>query len=656
MTPHAHSVRPNPELPRPGRSPETGTGTVRDEGTLPPDPLEHPDADRAADAAAVENLLRCWLRETDPDGVSTGVPNGDDGDDGEDTAVLTLPLPATGTRLRVPLTHRSPTGHHRFGTPVLEGVPEAVAAPDAVTLAALLAREAVHRATGRTTGQADGRVPGPAAATELVGRVADSARRVAAHLTDRRAEPAPPPGTPPFLDAEQALVLGHPLHPTPKSREGLTGHEAVACSPESRGSFPLHWFAVDPKVLASGSSLEENGRTVPAEEVVRSLAGPLPDAPAGTIPLPLHPWQARDLPSRPATAALMEAGLLHDLGPHGAPWFPTSSVRTVFRADAPVMLKLSLGLRITNSRRENLRKEMLRGREVHRLLEAGAGARWRAATTEGTGFDVLRDPAWLGVDTPDGTPVTGLDTALRLNPFGAGQDVACLAGLLAPRPWPGRPAGELRSRLGVILEEAAARTGRSIPDTAAEWLRRHLRTVVAPVLWLDAVVGVALEAHQQNTLVRLDSEGFPDGGWYRDNQGYYFRESRREELDRLLPGIGVESDTFVTDAVTDERFSYYLGINHILGLVGAMGSQRLLDEDRALRLVADFLRTRARPEGDRPASTTARRLLELDPLPCKANLLTRVHDMDELEGPVDGQSVYVPWRNPLVGAGRGERP
>ncbi|GAB3127893.1 IucA/IucC family protein [Streptomyces calidiresistens] len=648
MTPHPHSVRPNPELPRPGRSPETGTGTARGGGPVPPDPLEHPDADRAADAAAVENLLRCWLRETLPDGV----PGDGTDDGGEGATEVTLPLPATGARLRVPITHRSPTGHHRFGVPVLEDVPGTVAAPDAVTLAALLAREAAHRAAG----DADGRVPGPAAATELVGRVADSARRVAAHLAARRAAPAPPPGTPPFLDAEQALVLGHPLHPTPKSRDGLTGHEAVACSPETRGSFPLHWFAVDPKVFVSGSSLEEDGRTVPVEEIARRLAGTLPDAPPGTIPLPLHPWQARDLPHRPEPAALMEAGLLHDLGPHGAPWFPTSSVRTVFRADAPVMLKLSLGLRITNSRRENLRKEMVRGREVHRLLEAGAGARWRAATTEGSGFDVLRDPAWVGVNTPDGTPVPGLDTALRLNPFGSGEDVACLAGLLAPRPWPGRPVGELRSRLGVILGEVAARTGRPITEPAADWLLRHLRTVVAPVLWLDAVVGVALEAHQQNTLVRLDAEGFPDGGWYRDNQGYYFRESRREELDRLMPGIGVESDTFVTDAVTDERFSYYLGINHVLGLVGAMGSQRLLDEERALRLVADFLRGWARPEGDRPASTTARRLLELDPLPCKANLLTRVHDMDELEGPVDGQSVYVPWRNPLVGVGSGERP
>ena len=34
-------------------------------------------------------------------------------------------------------------------------------------------------------------------------------------------------------------------------------------------------------------------------------------------------------------------------------------------------------------------------------------------------------------------------------------------------------------------------------------------------------------------------------------------------------------------------------------------------------------------------------------LPCKANFLTRVHDMDELVGSLETQSVYVNVENPL---------
>jgi siderophore synthetase component len=41
------------------------------------------------------------------------------------------------------------------------------------------------------------------------------------------------------------------------------------------------------------------------------------------------------------------------------------------------------------------------------------------------------------------------------------------------------------------------------------------------------------------------------------------------------------------------------------------------------------------------------RLLDSPVLRCKANLLTRLHGLDELVGPVDTQSVYVTISNPL---------
>ncbi|MGW3403160.1 IucA/IucC family C-terminal-domain containing protein, partial [Streptomyces zhihengii] len=144
------------------------------------------------------------------------------------------------------------------------------------------------------------------------------------------------------------------------------------------------------------------------------------------------------------------------------------------------------------------------------------------------------------------------------------------------------------------------------------------------------------------TLVLLDPQGWPAGGRYRDNQGYYFRESHREALDRRLPGIGTASDTFVSDAVTDERFAYYLGINNILGLVGAFGSQGLADERVLLAALRRFLAAHTALGSPLPG-----RLLDADVLRSKANLLTRLRGLDELVGPVDTQSVYVALANPL---------
>ncbi|MFE3830737.1 IucA/IucC family protein [Streptomyces sp. NPDC059092] len=569
------------------------------------DHLDHPDPRKAADAAATENLLRCWIRET-------GLPR-------PDGTVLRVPLDASGTALLVPVHHWSATGWHRLGMPFLEGGPQDAPAAEAVTVAALLGRE-----SGRYQG------------ADLVGRVANSLGHTADFLADRRARPEPDTDADPFLTAEQSLLLGHPLHPTPKSREGLSESEARLYSPELRGSFPLHWMAVDRSVLATDSAWTEQGRVLPADVLTARLLGDH-SLPENTVALPLHPWQARELTHRPAVRQLLDAGLLHDLGPQGAPWHPTSSIRTVHRPGAPAMLKLSLGVRITNSRRENLRKELHRGVEVHRLLRSGLGKEWGAAHPA---FDIVRDPAWLAVDTTEGEAVTGLDVMLRHNPFGPADDAVCIAGLTAPRPYPGRTG--MYSRLAEIVSGLAARTGRSKGAVAAEWFLRYLDQVVRPVLWLDGTAGIALEAHQQNTLVILDPAGWPVGGRYRDNQGYYFRESHRAALERRLPGIGSVSDTFVSDAVTDERFAYYLGINNVLGLIGAFGSQGLADERVLIAALRRFLAGAADLGSPLPGL-----LLESATLRCKANLLTRLHGLDELVGPVDTQSVYVTLTNPL---------
>ncbi|MEU1311644.1 IucA/IucC family protein [Streptomyces cinnamoneus] len=598
------------------------------------DPLDHPDPAAAADAAAVENLLRCWVREN-----VIPRPHGD---------ILYLPLNASGIPLTVPVRYWSPTGWHRFGHVTLTGGSDDAPAFDAVTLAALLGREAAHRAA-----QA-GRAPAEQGA-ELAARVADSVRRTTVFLTARRRRPADPDAGDLFLYGEQSLLLGHPLHPAPKSRDGLTDAEAPACSPELRGRFPLHWLAVHRSVLATDSAWTERGRSVDAPTLAARLAGPglELDLPPDTVALPMHPWQARDIHHRPAVAPLFEAGLLHDLGARGEPWYPTSSLRTVHRPGAPAMLKLSLGLRITNSRRENLRKELCRGVEVHRLLRGGLAERWRAACPGGLGFDIVRDPAWLAVDAPDGTPLPGVDAVIRHNPFGPGDDAVCVAGLTSPRPWPGsqgaagRPA--VSSRLADTIGRLAHRTGRPAGAVAAEWFLRYLDAVVRPVLWLDGEAGIALEAHQQNTLVLLDTDGWPVGGRFRDNQGYYFRESHRAALDQRLPGIGQESDTFVSDEVADERFCYYLGINNVLGLIGAFGSQRLADEQILLAGLRRFLKEAA--TGPSPTrSSLPEHLLHAPTLRCKANMLTRLRGLDELVGPVDTQSVYVTVTNPLAPA------
>jgi siderophore synthetase component len=565
-------------------------------------PPASPDPTTVADAFATATLLRCWLREG-----GEARRHGDD---------LVLDLHASGTRLVAPVTYWSASGWHQFGPARLgTGTPA-----DATTVATLLAVE-----------MAGARGVGPAAIGDLVDRVVDSTRRIARHVDRRAAEPADASAATPFLDAEQALVLGHPLHPTPKSRSGLTEAEADAYSPELRGAFPLFWFAAHPDVVAGDSATGQ-----PVEDLLRGLAGEL-EVPAGMVPVPAHPWQAAAVLQRPAVRALVDDGRLRPLGPAGPAWSPTSSVRTVYRADAPYMLKLSLALPITNSKRENLRKELVRGVEMTRMLQAGLAERIVAAHPQ---FSIVRDPAWVTVDAP-GLSESGLEVSVRANPFGAEDAVQCLAGLVADRP-----ERDGRSLLSGLVHGLAERTGRAVADVGADWFARYLDAVPAAVLWLYAEHGVGLEAHQQNTLVELDSDGWPVGGRYRDNQGFYFNESRADELERWAPRAGVDSEALNPEALIDERLGYYLGINNILGLVGAMGAQGLADEDTLLRSVRRLLERAAAEHS--PAPGVVRNLLKADTLPCKANLLTRLAGMDELVGPVATQSVYHPVPNPIA--------
>ncbi|GAA3875363.1 IucA/IucC family protein [Saccharothrix violaceirubra] len=539
------------------------------------DPLCGPPGQAAAHAH-LEALLRCWTRERD-------VPVHD-----------RVRVEVRGGVLAADVRYASPTGRHRFGVVTLDGRPV-----DPVLAAALVAA----------------RLGGDVA--DLVERVAESVRRVEVFVEHRRREPVGPADR--FLEAEQRLLLGHLHHPAPKSRDGISAADNARFSPELRGSFPLFWFSAAEEVVSHGAV---DGPDTPS--LLAALAGRTPEP--GRVLVPAHPWQARDLVHRPRIASLISRGLLEPLGESGPAWSATSSLRTVYRTGSPVMLKLSLGLRITNSRRESTATELRRGSEIHRLLDTGFAAGTLAAHPA---FDVVRDPAWLAVD--EGGDVTGLDVALRKVPSDIG-DSRCLAGLVAPRPGIGRTLlGELVLRLD-----------------AARWVADYTDHVLVPMLRLYAETGIGLEAHQQNTLVRVDRAGRVVGGRYRDNQGYYLAASH---LPRVLGHLGVHESTLavVDDAIVDDRLTYYLLRNQALAVIGCLGEEGLADERDLLAVMAARLEhavpalARAGPDGDR----LAKRWLSAESLPCKANLLTRLAGIDEVLAPLDNQSVYFAAPNPL---------
>lgn len=575
-----------------------------------------------AGRATAQGFLNCYLRETGGWRV----------EETPDEKTLLCPLPRQCIELIAPVRYLSPTDRHLFDFPLLYRAGNGETLPlDYATLVALAVKELSLR-----NGGADGR------GDELLLRVIESCHNVERFYEARRGD-ADRLGASEsmFIEAEQSLVFGHHLHPVPKSRQDLSEVELPDYSPELEASFPLHYFRAHDSVVTDGSSLSEPAtalvkrelREDPAvsEEFARDYCGG-----DGYALIPAHPWQAGFLMRKPEVRRLVERGLLEHLGPVGSPYSPTSSIRTVYRHEAEFMLKLSLNVRITNSVRGNLPKELDRGVEVHRIMEGEIGRDLRERFPE---FDIIRDPAYLTVDT--GEAQSGFEVVLRQNPYrGDNQpDAAPIIALCQDHV-----SGE-GSRLSRIVERLAQREGRPVEEVSLDWFRRYLEISLRPILWLYLRRGIAVEPHQQNSVVELEG-GYPARFLYRDNQGYYYRESAREELERVMPGIGEHSETFCEEAVSDERLRYYLFINNLFGVVNALGCGGVADE-RAL--LAEIRRELERAsEWAPPGSDLIPSLLDRPKLPGKANLLTRFHDMDELVGDLATQSVYAEIDNPLV--------
>ena len=536
--------------------------------------------------AHLNAILRCYTRES---AVRVPVP--------DSVTAEPLKLSVDGSTLTAKVLHASRTGLHVFAHVLVDGVEPA---PD--ELVRLLS-------AGADAAEID----------DLAARTAESVRNVSLFVGDQGERG---PGR--FLEAEQALLFGHLNHPAPKSRDGLSGAELAEYSPELGGRFAVHWFEADAELVSSDQVTGAPSlRGLDALELMATLAGMTPSD--GRVLVPAHPWQAASLLGRPRVAALVAEGRVKPLGPLGPRWYPTSSLRTVYHPDLPVMLKLSLGLRITNSRRESTPTELRRGLEINRLLDAAYNA---GTATAHPRFCIVRDPAWVALDE-GGAALTGLDVAVREVPA-AVDDYACLAGLVAPRP------GQL-SRLGCLAAN----------DPAA-WVASYLDEVLVPMLHLYAETGIGLEAHQQNTLVRLDEAGNVAGGAYRDNQGYYLASSYLRGLLRVT-GLPDSTLAVVDDAIVDDRLTYYLLHNQALAVVGCLAVDGLADEDSLLAVVRDRLAAAlpglkgAGPDGDR----LAQRWLSADRLPCKANMMTRLRGIDEVVAPLDAQSVYLEIPNPL---------
>ncbi|MFG6148090.1 IucA/IucC family protein [Halobacillus sp. B23F22_1] len=572
-----------------------------------------------AEEATMQSFLNCYLRETNNFQLMNNASQN------KEDLTLETELPGQEVTISAPVKYWSLTGRHTFNFPLILKNNQSSVKLDYLTLVSIILKE-LSLENGRE-----------GAEDELMLRVILSCQKINEYLERREFDTEQLLDLEfDFIDAEQSLLLGHLMHPTPKSRQGLTEKEDQLYSPEYKGKFQLHYFKAKEEVIIQDSSL---GRKASKEVIHQLMKDPAVDnewlqknIEDGFSLLPVHPLQAKDMLDNKEVNELMENESLFYLGAIGSPYQPTSSFRTVYNKHSDYMFKFSLPIKITNSLRGNLQKELDRGVEISRLFNTELGT---ALSSNFPGFHIIEDPAYIKLNVKNS--IVAYDAVLRENPFKDknSTSVSLAAGLCQEQGY------EQNSRLFSIINHLSEREGRSTEQVSKDWFKNYLSLSLKPVLWLFENYGVALEAHQQNSLIRL-SEGYPEAFYYRDNQGYYFSEDQAYKLKEYLPDLNNSSDTICKDEVAVERLRYYFFFNHIFGLINSFGSNGLVREE----VLFDLLREELQKHNK--ANPLIHSLLYEKNLPCKANLLTRFHDMDELQGSLETQSVYTQVSNPLV--------
>ena len=540
--------------------------------------------------------------------------------------LLSLPLSLIQAQLFVPLSYVSRVGRHRIAA-----LPQIFQKGQklnfsAVAMVSLLLEELVQQSEGRVD------------AASLVERWIQS-RDALQQFLNIRAEDfdALVQVEQGFIESEQALILGHSMHPAPKSRTGFVHEDWQKYSPEACGQTQLHYWLVAPEYIAEGTALEQAFSIQLKQEIKWHLSESELETLAAYAHyklLPLHPWQARYLQSKVWFKSLKAKLKIIDLGEKAWIFSPTTSVRTLASFNAPWMLKPSLSVMITNSIRVNLAKECHRGEMTHRLWHSELG---QSILKQCPTLKAVNDPAWIALQL-DGEIIDETICIVRDQPFTPEQQVTCIASLCQDHPV------EERNRFNALFDQIASQ--QKLNDKAQiahDWFKTFLNISLSPLMYVYHRYGMAFESHQQNVLVEL-KDGWPQWLWLRDNQGFYYIEELADEILQQFPELHDKAHAVGSKTFVDERFSYYFFGNTLFGIINAIGATGFVSEQDLLSVLQQHLFDLLKQY---PESSLIQSLLYQPTLPYKGNLLTRLYELDELIAPVENQSVYIQLANPL---------
>lgn len=541
--------------------------------------------------------------------------------------MLELELPMQNSRFAFGVEYKSLVGRHRFGIALKYCAQQQKwFVEDRLTILIILIQE-LH-----LMAKANGCSGLYSHFDELIFRLMESYQTMANYIEKSLEDKKEDRMIATFIEAEQSLVFGHWLHPTPKSRQGMANWQQTNFAPELQGSFQLHYFHVDRQMVKESSILEKSA----SELISQSITKLYPDFVMSKKDylIPMHPLQAQWLLQQQYVKKALAEGLIKYEGAMGAFYTATSSIRTVYSANEEMMYKFSIPVKITNSLRVNRKHELKAGIVMAQLMNK------IDFLQKYSSFRMIEDPAYITVEFPN-QEESGFEVIFRSNEFPQGKDegICMLAALVQ------EPLQSEKSKLYQLILKISQSECRSVESVSLDWFEAYWKCAIEPALRLYDEYGIALEAHQQNSVLDISSD-YPTTYYYRDNQGYYLSKKYKKRLLVIEPTLCETEELFYEDTLIHDRFTYYLFMNQLFPLIARFGEDQLINEKVLLKWSMNQLQLLEK-EFAGLGKEFVRNILKQEKLAFKANLLTRFHDVDELEAELE-QAVYTKIPNPFV--------
>ncbi|WP_375737872.1 IucA/IucC family protein [Pseudomonas boanensis] len=566
--------------------------------------------DGDAQRHAIECLINCYLREY-------ALPRGEASLDAKDHDLpmslrqlagqrVSIRLP--GGRLALLADRTSVLGRCRFiSTPYFKGNGHGWRSLGALELARLMLAPL-------TSAERHG---------ELVQQIDNSLQITRTFL--RHAVPANQQPDDSLLRSEQHQVWGHALHPTPKSREGVSIDDLLACSPEVGACFALHWFRVNPALVRH---LGEDPRAT-----LQQLCG-------RDDLYPCHPWEVKRILADPLVKRAQAQGLMEYLGPQGLTLYPTSSVRTLYHPDLAYFLKFSVHVRLTNCVRKNAWYELDSAVALTGLL---APVMTELASAQ-PGFKLMPEPAASTLDLSalgtldearEVTECFGILYRQNLDPASRAAHSPQVAMALFTWDLHGHSVCQQRVR------QCAERLGLAHADAALRWLDCYAGLLLGGVLHCLFRQGVVLEPHLQNTVLGFDDSGLPCRVWIRDLEGTklvaeHWPPARLGHLDKRT-----RASLYYSPDKAWKRVAYCTLVNNLGEAIFHLADGSAALEKRLWAQVGQLLELQRELLGD---PVELREFCAGATLPSKENFMTRLLQR------ADREAGYTALPNPIIGA------